>query len=162
LVHRGVARAYPLWITDNYHVVNDRIGGDPVVFTTCERCQSGSAFLSVLGGERVKFSGIGMYNASLTLMNRGEMGSREGSFGLPYGHAPLKGKGAAAFVPHIPPSHPPGGAGSPAHREPDVMGAPSDRHPGDARHGHAREEYFSPPGMDLPLVATISGDLDDR
>ena len=162
LVHRGVARAYPLWITDNYHVVNDRIGGDPVVFTTCERCQSGSAFLSVLGGERVKFSGIGMYNASLTMMNRGEMGSREGSFWLHYEGVALNGKWAGALLPHIPAFHATWGDWRSAHPETDVMVAPSDRHHRDARHGHGREEYFSRPGMDLPLVATISGDLDDR
>ncbi|HEV8421388.1 MAG TPA: DUF3179 domain-containing (seleno)protein, partial [Actinomycetota bacterium] len=44
LVFRGSARAYPLWIIDNYHVINDCFGDQRVVVTSCERCQSGSAF----------------------------------------------------------------------------------------------------------------------
>jgi len=30
LVHKGEVRAYPAWIVDYYHVVNDHIAGDPV------------------------------------------------------------------------------------------------------------------------------------
>src|SRR5438046_8575994 len=38
LTHGGVSRAYPLWVIDNYHVVNDRVGPDRLVVTSCERC----------------------------------------------------------------------------------------------------------------------------
>ncbi len=30
LTHKGHSRCYPWWITDNYHMINDVIGGDPV------------------------------------------------------------------------------------------------------------------------------------
>ena len=32
LVHKGSARAYPLWIVDYYHAVNDTIAGDRIAF----------------------------------------------------------------------------------------------------------------------------------
>ena len=60
LVFQGHARAYPLWVTDNYHMINDRIAGEAILFSTCERCQSGSAFRSRLHGQEVKFSAMGM------------------------------------------------------------------------------------------------------
>jgi hypothetical protein len=68
--YKGHFRAYPLWITDNYHMINDQIAGEPILFSTCERCQSGSAFMSKVGGQAAKFSAMGMYNASLTMVNR--------------------------------------------------------------------------------------------
>jgi len=162
LVFYGVARAYPLWITDNYHVINDRIVGHPVLFTTCERCQSGSAFLSMVDGQRVKFNGVGMYNASLTMMNRGEMGRGGGSLWLHYEGVALNGKWAGTLLPQIPTFHTTWKDWRSAHPQTNVMVAPTDRYHRDARHGHGREEYFSRPGMDPPLVATISGPLDDR
>lgn len=30
LTHEGRSRCYPWWIADNYHMINDVIGGDPV------------------------------------------------------------------------------------------------------------------------------------
>src|SRR5436190_22900150 len=50
VINGGEARAYPLWIIDNYHIVNDRFGADRVVVASCERCQSGSAFLAEVPG----------------------------------------------------------------------------------------------------------------
>ena len=162
LVYKGVARAYPLWVTDNYHVINDKIAGDPILFTTCERCQSGSAFLSILDGEMVKFSGVGMFNASLTMLNRAGAFDREGSIWLHYEGIALHGKLAGIFLPQIPTFHATWKDWREAHPETDVMVAPNYRHHRDARHGHGREEYFSRPGMDLPLMQTITGALDDR
>ncbi|MDJ0901720.1 MAG: DUF3179 domain-containing (seleno)protein [Xenococcus sp. MO_188.B8] len=74
LVYQGVARAYPLWIADYYHIINDAIAGESVLFVTCERCQSGSAFVSILDGKPLKFSGCGLYNASLIMSNRERRG----------------------------------------------------------------------------------------
>lgn len=31
--YRGRARAYPTWALDNYHIINDRWGDEPVVVT---------------------------------------------------------------------------------------------------------------------------------
>ena len=162
LTYRGIARAYPLWIADNYHVINDNISGEPVVFTTCERCQSGAAFIAVLGDEPVKFSGVGMYNASMTMLNRGKTDGGSGCLWLHYEGIALTGKWAGTLLPQIPTFHTTWKDWRRAHPESDVMLPPGDRYHRDARHGHGREEYFSRPGMDLPLVATITGALDDR
>ncbi|MDP1635450.1 MAG: DUF3179 domain-containing (seleno)protein, partial [Gallionellaceae bacterium] len=40
----NVARAYPLRILNWHEVVNDRIGGNPVVVTFCPLCGTGVAF----------------------------------------------------------------------------------------------------------------------
>lgn len=34
VVHRGRARAYPTWVSNNYHIVNDRLGGGPLLVDT--------------------------------------------------------------------------------------------------------------------------------
>ena len=64
LVHNGEAVAFPMWVADNYHIVNCVISGTPVVYVTCERCQSGSAFHSVVNDKPVKFSALGSVQAT--------------------------------------------------------------------------------------------------
>ena len=162
LVYRGIARAYPLWVTDNYHVINDRIAGDPIIFTTCERCQSGSAFVSLLEGEPVNFSGIGMFNAALMLTNRASEVDPKASLWLHYEGVGIWGKFAGMFLPQVPTFHTIWKDWRLAHPDTDVMIAPSSKYHRDARHGHGREEYFARPGMELPMVQTITGKLDDR
>ncbi len=41
---RGQARAYPWWLTSNYHVVNDTVDEEPILITLCEVCGGASAF----------------------------------------------------------------------------------------------------------------------
>lgn len=162
LVHKGCARAYPLWITDNYHMINDRLGGDPVVFCTCERCQSGSAFLSMLDGAPVTFSALGMYNASLTMCNRRTRGGEPHSLWLHYEGVAIDGPRQGAFLNAIPTFHMLWRDWLALHPDSDVMLPPDDPHHRDARHGHGREEIFARPGMDMPLARTITGHLDRR
>jgi hypothetical protein len=45
---RGKARAYPWWLTSNYHVVNDTVDQDPVLITLCEVCGGAAAFRPTL------------------------------------------------------------------------------------------------------------------
>jgi hypothetical protein len=45
---QGQARAYPWWLTSNYHVVNDTVEDEPVLITLCEVCGGASAFRPVL------------------------------------------------------------------------------------------------------------------
>ena len=47
LIH-GQARAYPWWLTSNYHVVNDTVEEDPLLITLCEVCGGAAAFRPVL------------------------------------------------------------------------------------------------------------------
>ena len=158
LVVGGKARAYPLWITDNYHVINDHLQGVPIVFTTCERCQSGAAYLAERDGQRVKFAACGMSNASLIMTDRVE----NASIWLHYEGVCIAGERVGEFLTQDPTFHTTWDCWREWHPESDVMLAPVDRHHRDARHGHAREEYFSRPGMDRPLVSTISGPPNDE
>ena len=153
LVVEGKARAYPLWITDNYHVINDVLHGVPIVFTTCERCQSGAAYWAERNGQQVKFAACGMSNASLVMTDRVE----NASIWLHYEGVCIGGERMGEFLTQIPTFHTTWNSWREWHPESDVMLAPVDRHHRDARHGHAREEYFSRPGMDRSLVSTISG-----
>ncbi len=162
IVHKGEARAYPLWITDNYHMINDKLAGDPVLFSTCERCQSGSAFISKVDGQAVKFSAMGMHNASLTMINRKRSKGDQHSLWLHYEGVAIDGPKQGAFLEQIPSFHTTWRNWVTAHPDTDVMLAPDDPHHRDARHGHGREEYFSRPGMDLPLAKTITGHLDTQ
>ena len=153
LVVAGKARAYPLWITDNYHVINDILEGVPILFTTCERCQSGAAYRAERDGQQIKFAACGMSNASLVMTDRVE----DASLWLHYEGACIAGVRRGEFLTQFPTFHTTWDAWREWHPESDVMLAPTDRYHRDARHGHAREEYFSRPGMDRALVATISG-----
>ncbi|MFC1762573.1 DUF3179 domain-containing (seleno)protein [Planctomycetota bacterium] len=162
LVYQGHARAYPLWVTDNYHMINDRIAGDAILFSTCERCQSGSAFISKLNGQEVKFSAMGMYNASLTMVNRKRNKNERHSLWLHYEGVAIDGPEKGHFLEQLPTFHMNWQDWVEAHPDTDVMLAPDDPHHRDARHGHGREEFFSRPGMDPPLAKTITGSFDHR
>lgn len=162
LEHKDHFCAYPLWITDNYHIINDRIAGDPVLFATCERCQSGSAFVPTLDGQSARFSAMGMYNASLTMIDRKRNKGDKHSLWLHYEGIAIDGPAKGQFLEQIPTYHMTWRAWKTAHPETDVMLPPDDPHHRDARHGHGREEYFSRPGMDPPLAKTITGQFDHR
>jgi len=162
LGYKGQFRAYPLWITDNYHIINDRIAGVPVLFATCERCQSGSAFISKIGDQAVRFSAMGMYNASLTMINRRRSKDDAHSLWLHYEGVAIDGPKKGHFLEQIPTYHMTWRRWRTAHPETDVMLPPEDPHHRDARHGHGREEIFSRPGMDPPLAKTITGRFDHR
>lgn len=162
LVYKGHARAYPLWVTDNYHMINDRIAGDAILFSTCERCQSGSAFISKINDEEVKFSAMGMYNASLTMVNRKRSKKEQHSLWLHYEGVAIAGPEQGQFLEQLPSFHMTWEEWKKAHPNTDVMLAPDDPHHRDARHGHGREEVFGRPGMDPPLAKTITGSFDHR
>jgi len=162
LEYKGIYRAYPLWITDNYHIINDTIAGDAVLFSTCERCQSGSAFISQIEGQDVKFSALGMYNASLTMVNRRPANGQTHSLWLHYEGVAINGPLKGRFLKQIPTYHMTWQEWRTLHPQTDVMLAPDDPHHRDARHGHGREEIFSRPGMDPPLAKTITGNFDHR
>src|SRR5690242_13159678 len=51
----GAAKAYPLAILNWHEIVNDRVGGVPVVVTYCPLCFSGMAFNATIGGRRHRF-----------------------------------------------------------------------------------------------------------
>jgi uncharacterized protein DUF3179 len=158
IVHRGLARAYPLWIIDNYHVINDRFGDDRVVVTSCERCQSGSAFVAQVPGNPEReplFRTVGFLNAVLLMKDL-----RTGSFWCHYDGRGLNRQAAGVSLPWIPSYHMEWTDWRDLHPDTEVMVPPVDpRHP-DARHGHGREEFFARPGMDPAFLPTVVGDYD--
>ena len=156
------ARAYPIWIVDHYHVVNDLLGDVRVVITSCERCQTGSAFLADPPGpdERAPlFRAGGVFCATL-MMSDLRSGSiwRHGDGHAVRGRASTQG----ARLPWLPTLVIEWDEWLRLHPDSDVIVAPEDpRHP-DARHGHGREELFCRPGIDPAFLPTIVGPLDDR
>jgi hypothetical protein len=161
LVHRGVARAYPLWIADYYHVINDRIADDPIIFTTCERCQSGAAFVSRLDGQAARFDGVGLQNASLMLRDTAGLRTSPVSLWQHYEGVAVAGDRAGTFLQQIPTFHGTWREWRLAHPDTAVLVEPVDPQQRDQRHGHGREEYFSRPGIEPGMVQTIAGSLDD-
>jgi hypothetical protein len=158
LVFRGSARAYPLWVVDNYHVVNDRVDGERILVASCERCQSGSAFVADVPGDPEReplFRSVGFMNATLLLKDL-----RSASHWLHYDGLGLDRRAAGRRLPWIPTYHMEWRDWLILHPGSEVMVPPDDATHPDARHGHGREETFSRPGMDPAFLPTIVGDLD--
>lgn len=67
----GSAKAYPVRILNWHEVVNDEIGGLPVVITYCPLCASGVAFDRRVEGEVIVFGVSGLlYNSNVLLYDR--------------------------------------------------------------------------------------------
>ena len=67
----GQAKAFPVRILNFHEIVNDDIGGHPVVITFCPLCSSGLAFDANIDGERKTFGVSGLlYNSDVLLYDR--------------------------------------------------------------------------------------------
>ncbi|MGQ0670445.1 MAG: DUF3179 domain-containing (seleno)protein, partial [Actinomycetota bacterium] len=158
LVFRGSARAYPIWVVDNYHVVNDRVDGERFFVTSCERCQSGSAFVAQVGGKSDReplFRSVGFLNATLLLKD-----FRTASHWIHFEGFALDRLSAGTRLPWIPAYHMEWKDWVALHPDTTVMVPPADPGHPDARHGHGREEFFSRPGMDPAFLLSVLGPLD--
>jgi hypothetical protein len=156
----GEARAYPLWIIDYYHVVNDRSGDRRFIVTSCERCGSGSAFWAEPPGSEQRdplFRAGGLLNAALLLSD-----ARSGSHWIHYEGRGLDRRASNAHLPWIPVVHAEWADWCALHPETLVWSPPSDPGHPDARHGHGREEFFARPGMEPALLETMTRSLDER
>ncbi len=163
IVHRGAARAYPFWIADFYHVINDLILDDPVLVGTCERCQSGSAFIARRDDKpRLKFSSLGVYNATLMIGNRARLMGGERSLWIHFEGIAVDGKYQGQRLTQIPAFHQTWGDWLALHPDSQVMAEPDNHHNPDARLGHGREEYFERPGMDPVASQSVNGPLDEQ
>ncbi len=71
LERNGDARAYPLQILTWHEIVNDTIGGEPVIVTFCPLCNSALVFDRRLDGEAVEFGTSGLLrNSDLIMYDR--------------------------------------------------------------------------------------------
>ena len=69
---QGQARAYPWWLTSNYHVVNDTIADTPLLLTLCEVCGGAAAFrpeVPELPGVPLSFQICGISLGTIELMD---------------------------------------------------------------------------------------------
>ncbi|MDX1659816.1 MAG: DUF3179 domain-containing protein, partial [Nitriliruptorales bacterium] len=65
------ARAYPLAIMTQHEIVNDVVGGEPVVVTYCPLCNSGLAFFRTVDGKVLDFGTSGrLYQSNLVMYDR--------------------------------------------------------------------------------------------
>lgn len=60
VVHRGIARAYPIRILNWHEIVNDRFADQPVAVTYCPLCGSGVVFAGEVDGRRLRFGVSGL------------------------------------------------------------------------------------------------------
>ena len=68
LVVGGEARAYPIRLLSNHEVVNDHVGGRPVLVTWCPLCYSAIVFDRVVEGREITFGVSGyLLNSNLVL-----------------------------------------------------------------------------------------------
>ncbi len=71
ITYKGEERVYPLQILVWHEIVNDSIGGDPVLITYCPLCGSGIAYERSINGETVEFGTSGkLYNSNLVMYDR--------------------------------------------------------------------------------------------
>ena len=67
-VHEGDARAYPLHILTWHEIVNDVVGGEPVIVTYCPLCNSAIVFARTVDGEVREFGVSGKLRRSDLIM----------------------------------------------------------------------------------------------
>jgi hypothetical protein len=60
VVHRGIARAYPIRILNWHEIVNDRFADEPVAVTYCPLCGSGVVFAGEVDGRTLSFGVSGL------------------------------------------------------------------------------------------------------
>jgi len=71
LVHNGDSKAYPIQIMVWHEIVDDIVGGDPLLITWCPLCGTGIAFDRVIDGITYCFGVSGMlYNSDLVMYDQ--------------------------------------------------------------------------------------------
>ncbi len=71
LAMNGMAKAYPIKILNWHEIVNDKIGGSPVVVTFCPLCDTGMVFDADSAGRGLTFGVSGLlYQSNVLLYDR--------------------------------------------------------------------------------------------
>jgi hypothetical protein len=69
--HAGEVRAYPLGILTFHEIVNDEVGGDPLLVTYCPLCNSALVFERTVDGEVLDFGTSGrLWHSNLVMYDR--------------------------------------------------------------------------------------------
>jgi hypothetical protein len=65
----GQSRAYPARFIAWHHIINDTLGGRPIIITYCSVCNSGVAYDPVFGGKRHLFDVYGLYRGVMAMVD---------------------------------------------------------------------------------------------
>jgi len=147
----GTARCYPAWMLDNYHVVNDTIGGDPYAIMHCEICCSNATFLARQEGRRLTFGTGGLFGGTLSLFDEQTRSLWSHGMGVAF-DGPIAGA-SLVRVPSVQATYAEWLALHPA-TEVMVWPAPP-THP-DARHGHGTDATFAKGGIEPLVLRTMA------
>lgn len=86
--HNGDARFYPFSILVFHEIVNDIVGGDPVLVSYCPLCLTGIVFDRTLEGSPVEFGVSGkLWKSNLLMYNRADDPARESLWSQVLGEA---------------------------------------------------------------------------
>lgn len=66
----GQARAYPWWITKNYHVINDILADVPILVSFCEQCSGAAVFRRNVRDRVLEWYLLGMNKGTLVICDR--------------------------------------------------------------------------------------------
>jgi len=70
IIRNGEAKAYPTQMLAFHHLVHDHVGGEPVLISYCERCNSGVGFRPVVDGEERQFLVHGRRGGEMLITDR--------------------------------------------------------------------------------------------
>ena len=94
----GFSKAYPIRILNWHELVNDQIGGRPILVTWCPLCGSGVVYDPVMDGERVLFGVSGLlYQRNLLMYDR-RTSSLWSQLGMKAVSGPLAGSSLPVLV----------------------------------------------------------------
>jgi hypothetical protein len=65
--HQGLARAYPVSVLWQHHIVNDELGGKALLASFCLRCFSGASFDPLVDGDLLEFDVFGRYLGAMVM-----------------------------------------------------------------------------------------------
>jgi hypothetical protein len=91
---QGEARAYPWWLTSNYHVVNDTVADAALLITLCEVCGGAAAFRPVvpeLPGLTLSFQICGIGLGTIEIVDHQTLSKWRPFLGTAF-EGPLKGR----------------------------------------------------------------------
>jgi hypothetical protein len=154
----GITRAYPLWIMDNVHIVNDTFGDTPLTVIHCERCSSGVAYHPTVDGRVLTFQVAGIWKMTLFMRDEQTNSIWSHSEGVAV-DGPLRGTRLARH----PCYQTTWEQWRQLNPETQVLLWPdNDRHR-DGRHGHGSRDFLGRPGIRAGETLGVKPEhVDDR
>ena len=153
----NVARAYPAWILDNYHAVNDSLDGVQIAVMHCEICCSNAVYRAGLSGKRLIFGTAGLYGGTLAVYDTETISTWSHGMGVAF-DGPLKG----VALDRIPSFQARWDEWLSFYPESTVMEWQAPRSHPDGRHGHGSQDTFGHAGMYAEPVSTMIVGNDNR